>query len=246
MYQPTLTLSPHGIPVISNEELDTIGERFVADFSPTAIFSPKEIDIDRFITRYLKVKQDFYYLSHCGVYLGTTVFQETHFLPVYNPELNEAEYAHIEANTIIIDSSLLSENQEHRYRFTMGHEGGHAILHPSYYLNMIGETSCESSYIRCRADFLATETPQVNTGHYHLSDRRRLEQQANYLAAAILMPRCMVKMALAKIPNRGQRGWGYHASIRLSEIFNTSQEAAFIRLKSLGYIEKNEQLFPFT
>ena len=241
MYQPTLNLSSNGIPVVSNEELDTIGERYVADFSTTAIFSPTEIDIDRFITRYLKMKQDFYYLSHCGVYLGTTVFQETHCLPVYNPETNSAEFAHVEANTIIIDKNLLTDDQEHRYRFTMGHEGGHSILHPSFYLNTIGIEDSESAFIRCRADF-TVPSGRLQSYRYHLSEKKRLEQQANYLAAAILMPRCTVKMALARVPNRGQKDWGYHASKHLSNIYNTSQEAAFIRLKSLGYLDKNDVL----
>lgn len=244
MYQPTLNLGINGIPIISNDELDTLGERLVADFSPLNSFTPIELDIDRFITKYLKLKQDFYYLSHCGVYLGTTVFQETHCLPVFNPDTSSAEYAHVEAGTVIIDSSLLAENQEHRYRFTMGHEGGHSILHPSYYLNTIGidDEERSHSYVRCRADFKASKKDAIQ-GRYHLTDKQRLEQQANYLASAILMPRCTVKMALARVHNKGQKNWAYHASIHLSEIYNTSQEAAFYRLQALGYIDK---LTPFT
>lgn len=38
MYQPTLYLNSNGIPIISNEELDTLGERLVADFNPLLIF----------------------------------------------------------------------------------------------------------------------------------------------------------------------------------------------------------------
>lgn len=238
-YQPVLNIGENGIPIISNEELDTIGERLVADFSPSLVFSPKEIDIDRFVTRYLSLKQDFYLLSHCGVYLGTTVFQTTDFLPIYDPDTRRAEYAHADAGTVIIDSTLLEEAQEHRYRFTMGHEGSHSILHPSYYLNTIGvdDEERQFAYVRCRADFsVSSETVRHN--RYHLSDKKRLEQQANRLASAILMPRCSVKMALARVPNRGHRDWGLFAAQRLSEIFNVSHEAAFYRLKELGYIDR--------
>lgn len=247
MYQPMFTLDAKGIPIISNDEIDTLGERLVADFSPLDIFTPKAIDIDRFVTKYLKLKQDFYYLSHCGVYLGTTIFQETHCLPVFNPETISAEYAHVEAGTVIIDSSLMVDNQEHRYRFTMGHEGGHSILHPSYYLNSIGMVDEERSnaYVRCRADFKASKNEALQR-NYHLSDKQRLEQQANYFASAILMPRCTVKMALARVPNKGQKDWGYHASMHLSKIFNTSQESAFYRLKALGYIDKSTPFTPFS
>ena len=58
-----------------------------------------------------------------GVYLGTTVFQTTDYLPVYIPEDKCADYAHVEAGTVVIDGNLDSEDQEHRLRFTLGHEG---------------------------------------------------------------------------------------------------------------------------
>lgn len=242
MYQPTLNIGNNGIPIISNDDIDALGERLVADFSPSLIFTPAEIDIDRFVTKYLKLQQDFYYLSHCGVYLGTTVFQTTDALPVYDSELNCAKYAHVDAGTVIIDSSLLEESQEHRYRFTMGHEGSHSILHPSYYLNSIGVTDDERlhSYVRCRADFKASKI-EAHQNRYHLSDKQRLEQQANRLASAILMPKCTVKMVLARIPNRGQRNWGHYTAQRLSDVYNVSEETAFYRLKELGYLDRQEQ-----
>lgn len=87
-----------------------------------ALRTPQEIDIDLFVQDYLGMEQDFQYLSHCGLYLGMTVFNETDKIPVYNPAKYCAEYISAKANTVIIDNSLLEENQEHRYRFTMGHE----------------------------------------------------------------------------------------------------------------------------
>ena len=239
MYQPTLFLNSSGIPIISNTDLDTLGERLVADFNPLLIFSPKEVDIDRFMTKYLHLKLDYQFLSHCGIYLGTTVFQETNSLPIYNPETHSAEFMHVDAGTVIIDSSLLSDNQEHRYRFTMGHEGSHSILHTNYYLNTIGEnTDDKIAYVRCRSDF-AVSSNISRQCQYHLPIKARLEQQANYLASVILMPKCTVKMALCKIANRGQGLWGHYAASELSQIYNVSQEAAFYRLKALNYIDKD-------
>lgn len=87
-----------------------------------ALRTPQEIDIDLFVQDYLGMEQDFQYLSHCGLYLGMTVFNETDKIPVYNPAKYCAEYISTKAKTVIIDNSLLEENQEHRYRFTMGHE----------------------------------------------------------------------------------------------------------------------------
>lgn len=89
--------------------------------------TPTEIDVDRFITRYLGLEQDFQYLSHCGVFLGMTVFNDTDRVPVFNPDRWEAKYIPVKAGTVIIDNILLEENQEHRYRFTCGHEAAHSL-----------------------------------------------------------------------------------------------------------------------
>lgn len=95
--------------------------------------SPQEIDIDLLAQDYLGMEQDFQYLSHCGVYLGMTVFNDTDKVPVYDPSTNRAEYISAKAHTVIIDRTLLENNQEHRYRFTMGHEAGHEFLHKEYF-----------------------------------------------------------------------------------------------------------------
>lgn len=56
MYRPQLTIKANGLPVVSNDELDVIGERLIADFCPIATLVPQEIDIDRFVVNYLKME----------------------------------------------------------------------------------------------------------------------------------------------------------------------------------------------
>lgn len=129
MYVAEIVRKRSGAPVLSRKEIDIIGENLVSDFNPDAMQTPQEIDIDLFVQDYLGADQDFQYLSHCGVYLGMTVFNDTDKVPVYDPIQNRAEYISARANTIIIDRTLLEENQEHRYRFTMGHEASHVFLH---------------------------------------------------------------------------------------------------------------------
>lgn len=60
---------------------------------------------------------------------------------------------------MIIDKTLLEENQEHRYRFTMGHEAGHEFLHKEYFaydpdqitlFDLMGETP--APMVQCRVD----------------------------------------------------------------------------------------------
>ncbi len=243
MFQPTLQTKANGMPVISSSELDVLGERMLADFSPLAPIIPQEVDIDRFLLKHLGMKQDFHYLSHCGVYLGMTVFQTTHRLPVYNPDLKRAEYVYAEAGTIIIDSSLAEEAQEHRYRFTVGHECAHAILHTSYFLNTIGSIKENAvPYVRCRADYgSSVETPNLKNSQIW-TDERRAEQQANRLCSAILMPKSAVRILLAKIPKSGSLQWTHTATEQVSKTFNVSTQAAFYRLKELGFIESQQVL----
>ena len=120
MYVAEIVRKRSGAPVLSRKEIDIIGENLVSDFNPDVMHTPQEIDIDLFVQDYLGADQDFQYLSHCGVYLGMTVFNDTDKVPVYDPIQNRAEYISARANTIIIDRTLLEENQEHRYRYPIG------------------------------------------------------------------------------------------------------------------------------
>lgn len=244
MLQLPFRMKANGMPIASGDELDEYGQRLLADYSSQLLTSPQEVDIDRFITVYLGMKQDFFYLSHCGAYLGMTVFQATNNIPVFCPETGRAEYASANAGTIIIDNSLACEAQEHRYRYTAGHEGAHSILHPSYFLNSIRVNSDEMiPYMRCRADFSTSTVAEAISSAFLWTDERRAEQQANRFASAILMPKCMVKVLLARTPYRGQADWICKVTGLISETFNVSHEAAFYRLKELGFIEKTIEYY---
>lgn len=239
MFKPELKYSRSGMPVISNEDIDALGERMAVDFDRTSLFNPHSIDIERFVEKYLKMPIEFMYLSHCGVYLGTTVFQTTDYLPVYIPEEKCADYAHVEAGTVVIDGSLNDENQEHRLRFTLGHEGGHGVFHPPYFLNTIGSNHRDDTgiYVRCRSDF--TVSRKDFSGFHTMTDAERAEQQANRFSAAILMPKSAVKILLAGKPYNGTEEWVFSAVNQISDTFNVSKEAAFYRLKGLEIIEEH-------
>jgi len=240
VYIPEFQTNQCGIPIISGEELDKIGERMVVDFSPKTAFTPGEIDIDRFVTGYLGMKQDFCYLSHCGIYLGMTVFRDSNCIPVYYPEQNKADYISAKAGTVILDTSLLEDGQEHRYRFTMGHESSHKILHTAYFLNDVDSGNPYAkdveAFVRCRTDHYQFN---ILSPAIRWTDAKRVEWQANRLASAILMPKSMVRMLMASMPNRGETDWSQMIYRRVSEVFNVSLEAAFYRLKELSILDKD-------
>ncbi len=119
-------------------------------------------------------------------------------VPVYDPQNNCADYISAKAHTVIIDKMLLEENQEHRYRFTMGHEAGHEFLHKEYFaydpdqitlFDLMGENSGTNGSVPCghkkKMDCRTSKAGQT---------RDWMEWQANALSSAVLMPVSMVRM----------------------------------------------------
>lgn len=242
MYQPSFRRKSNNVPVLGKNDIDHFAERFIEDYSPNLLETPGELDIDRFLTRYLGLNLEYHYLSHNGLYLGMMVFGDTKKLPVFNPEKQEAKYISVPAKTVIIDQSLLSDETEQRYRFTAAHEGGHGILHPDYYgynkdqLSFFGDSNAYP-LVKCRA---ATVTPGYsNSSNALVTDDDWMEWQANYFASALLMPKSMVLKVYADL-EADDFTKDFYAVKAVAEIFNVSRAAAENRLSSLGIIKKYE------
>jgi Zn-dependent peptidase ImmA (M78 family) len=252
MIYPNVRRKRSGAPILSRNEIDEIGEAIVGDFDPSLLQKPQEVDIDLLVQDYFGLSQDFQYLSHCGLYLGMTVFNDTDKVIVYNPETARAEYISERADTVIIDNSLLANNQEHRYRFTMGHEGAHGFLHKPYFaydpnqLTLfdfgLGDRPREPM-VQCRID----SKQYSNKSTKSWDDRDWMEWQANALSSSMLMPKSMVIKAVqdmeCELPDEknSRIRWWMMAS-NISELFNVSFESATIRLKDFGFIPKNENI----
>lgn len=238
MLRPRLRYDKHRVPILSKDEIDTLGEAFVRDFNPEALKEPVPLDIDRFVCDYLGLVQDFAYLSNDGRYLGMTVFNDTRRVVVFDPERNEADYMAARAGTVIIDNTLLEEGKEHRYRFTMGHEGGHGIFHTerfSYDPNQLcfGDVAREPM-IQCRADGPSI-LRQKNVRQWTPEDR--MEWQANRMASALLMPRSMAYKLVHSLPKERGIDFDIMAILTVADAFDVSNEAAQYRLLDFGLIE---------
>ena len=215
MYTPSYRVRGRGVPILSKPEIDTIGENFVRDFQPSVLTNPAPVDIESFVENYLGMTPDYQLLSHNGIYLGMTVFNDTNRVIVFSQETGRAEYISAKAHTVIIDTRLLEENQQHRYRFTLGHEGGHDIFHTGYFSYDPNQT--------CMFD---------------------MEWQANYFSSAILMPKCAVQLVANKYPRNSLLENLVNRARLVSDVSNTfdvSTEAAVIRLKDMGYIPSDDQ-----
>ncbi len=236
MLQCSCSLDANGIPCLSKAQLERFGERVLRDFSPAVLREPQATDIDALITQYMQFNFEYQYLSHNQVYLGLTLFDDTDSLPVYNPTQQRAEFISVKKNTIIIEGTL-AENPKHepRERFTIGHEGSHGLLHAPYYLRKaeIAELNLQHDRIYSKSSFL--NLSEVDTDGRRLQGEAWLEWQANYLAAVLLMPKAAVKRLRNIIEPKGSRYWHLEMVKEMTGLFNVSEEAARVRLLSLGY-----------
>lgn len=231
MYKASFVTSNRGVPILSRQRIDEIGEKLVEDFCPDAMVHAQELDVDRFLTRYLGLDIDYKHLSHCNLYLGMTIFVDCDKVPVFNPDKWRAEYISVKANTVLIDIGLLDERQEHRYRFTGIHEGSHYFLHADYFANMLNRDCTMGNYIpmvQCRVD----RAKSANSRSCKRTDLDWIEWQANQLASSILMPRTMVyKVVRQAERSRNSVNAGLEA---VSTVFNVSNDAAHYRMCELG------------
>ncbi len=242
MYIPSFRVKRNGVPVLSGKEINAIGELFVRDFQPEVLQNPAPVDIESFVENYLGMTPDYQYLSHNGIYLGMTVFNDTNKVVVYSPQTERAEYISAKARTVIIDNRLLEENQQHRYRFTLGHEGGHDIFHSGYYSYNPNQLSFLDAplppMIQCRVDNQSTRKDPS-----HWDDHDWMEWHANRFSSAILMPETAVRLVASKYSRESIASsmlTRYQLVIEVSEAFDVSYEAASYRLKDLGIFQKKD------
>ena len=232
----------NGLPVVSKADIEYITERMLADFCPEALKVPQAIKIDGFVVKYLGMKQEYQYLSHNGIYLGMTVFNDTDKVPIYDPATNQADYISARANTMIIERRLVEDlKQEHRCRFTEAHEGAHAIFHTRVFYRDPRQVCFLSDdrtpVIQCRVD--AGRNPR-KTDPRLWTDKERMEWQANAFASCFMMPRPATRK-LFELNACGNRNMQIMTTVaQMVDIFNMSQEAVVYRLKDLALIQDTE------
>ena len=248
MYNPKFRTKLNGVPILSKIEIDNIAQRCLEEFSPEVLDTPQPVDEDRFLTDYLGLTQDFKYLSNCGIYLGMIVFEDSRKIIIYDEFSKKADYITAKQGTVIIDSSLLEDGQEARYRFTAMHEAGHWILHRRLFMNKTKHISLfnddQNVNIQCRT---ATIEGRYNDG-FTWNDEAAMEWQANYFSGAVLMPRTMVKKHCEDDELKEYLSFMSFGNTtvyndllirRTAEKFNVSRKAAEVRLRCLGIINSD-------
>ena len=237
MYHPHFKHNNSGMPYLKKTEISEIAEQFIREYSPVVLSKPQPVDVEAFLETYLGLTLDYQYLSNDGRFLGMTVFNDTNKVIVYIPEKNCADYISVKHGTVIIESSLLeNDNQEHRYRFTVGHECGHWIFHRKchdYNPDQICLFEDGTPYIECRN--VNQDYSNSNTSTW--DDNRWMEWHADKFASGLLMP----ETAVINLLKRNNYSPLDYTGI-VSSTFNVSKQAAFYRLCDLKILKSNYDL----
>lgn len=153
----------------------------------------------------------------------------------------------IEEGTILIDDRLRKSYRAGRERFTIAHEISHWILHRTYY-----------SPSKQRYNFCIQQSRGVNNLNSTIAQYAQrqsskeneeywIENQADRLAAALLMPRktfVEASLALFRKHNVNTDFIIKNSSIEnqiiyaLSKVFDVSKSATKIRMENLGLLRK--------
>jgi Zn-dependent peptidase ImmA (M78 family) len=235
------------VPYITYDALEEYAERIVRDFAPALVNTPGILNVDEFLEYYLGLTVDFRRICYNRKVLGVTAFNNG-MVDVIN-DYGQPDQMPVTAGTVIIDTSLTQKRNEPRLRFTMMHEGGgHWLLHRRAFAkdNPFGPAGIYAN------QFLAAKE---GNGDYLRSqkernDIERMERQADFLAAGILMPRPALREVFREFfrfygekPRRLIRGTSPMDDCYIrqlpeyaAKIFNVSNKAALIRLEKLTAI----------
>ena len=206
-------------------EIEELAESLIRKFYGRRQQMPPAVDIDDFVSKFLKLP--IVYHSFAEADSGKIGFISDGTTPLWIYQ-NRARQVVFPRGTIVLEKTLLQPREKNRRRFTLAHEAGHYLVDRA-----IGTASFHREY-----DAERTYSP---------SELRELfsfrESQIDRLAAAVLMPKFMVRQIL----NRATSGRPisiYGDSLisledkllvqKLADTMGVSYTAFFIRLKQLG------------
>ena len=239
------------VPYITYDALEDYAERIIKDFSPALIKYPGVLDVEEFLEYYLKLTVIYRKICFNRNVLGITAFNDG-LIDVIDNVTELPEELYVTSGTVIIDPSLTLKKNEARGRFTMVHEGGgHWLLHRKAFAtdNPFGVAGIyKNQYLAAkegRGDY--TRSTQER------NDIERMERQADFLAASILMPRPALRIAFREYfryynekPRRIVRGksemddlFAEQLPEYIAKTFSVSKKAALIRMEKLTAIVSN-------
>lgn len=236
----------NGMYILSKNDIDEIATETLKEYSPVNLLRPTPLKTKDFLENYLGllVKTKYICDFNSGI-LGLTVMGDEVLVPsydiMYNRVVLEETYG-----TVLISPRLSGQNNLARKRYTEMHEASHFILHKPYFAKL--EQSCAAMRTEYPCAFVACRKIELHNEEAK-TDKDWLEKQADYLAAALLMPRqIFYSYVLSVFRKNGMLGnclfvnkntkdaKVYNVINGVAEAFCVSHQAAKIRMLELGLI----------
>ncbi len=241
---------------LSYKQIDELTESLLQDYKPELLREPMAIEYDDFLEGYLGVELDYQHIytsSDEGDILGCTIFSDQK-LAVFDKENMRKSYLKYDANTVVLDLSLVEGDRVVQENITGLHEGGHIWIHgpvlqvDKYQMVLPG---LNTGKICCsRSGVEGVEKPVVST------EEAWREWQATTFAVAMALPRKSLELSVTELFKRygimdhqmvtdaDTKAWelSYHTIPgELKSIYNMSKEAIRYRLEKTGfYITKKK------
>jgi hypothetical protein len=219
----------------------------ICDAAPNALDTPAPLDVERFAELYLGLNIEYKALRRDHKILGLTVFGDG-VVSVMDKTGQRQISLEVSEGTVFIDPILLLKRNTARRRFTVMHEASHWLIHRKAFSadNPFGTPGVFDN------KFLVAKTGRVDYSRRQTSrnDNERTERQADFLAAALLMPKSTLRMAVRdffrsygekpRVLVRGRSVTDDYLAKMLPEYvagqFCVSKRAALIRLEKLTAI----------
>lgn len=194
---------------------DMLAQNVIKHYDKNLLKSdPQETPLEQIIEFAYGVKILYLNLSQNKTILGLTIFEDC-IIPIvdtvndlYCEEQEIYVNLLVESGTILIDESLLEEDNEQQYRYVLAHELAHWLIHQNYF----SKTNDIASKMSCET------TDQI-------------ELEADLLAISLLMPRGRVKVAFDRANSKFKRTT---TITLLADIFNVSPKLLLKRLENMN------------
>lgn len=221
------------IPIIHSEELDGIATAFLKKYCPMVLRDPMPVPIAEIATEQLGLNiVHSHSLSEGLKVLGQICFLDTEVAI-------GSQRVKFERGTILIDSEVLTKRNLGCVNFTVAHEVVHWVLHRlrADVCRLVGADDCVAQ----RCPMPRTIPRDASEGW---DDPRRLEWQANSIAARILMPMKTLEMKMGEVTdslcNAPSKATFYKVLVdKLAKFYGVSKQMVKYRLTELGDGEAN-------
>lgn len=221
----------------SKKQLEQKAEELLREFDSERLVKCKPIDVYLVIEKCIKVPYDWKYLTPDQSVLGLTAFEEGYIYVWPEPRYYDGllpKKIYLEKGTILIEQALTESDNRGRENFTVMHEIFHQILHKKVFRTLP------------KGMIPATEAATIDgKRRYKNYAIYMAESQANYCAAAFLMPKDLItkefKDKFYSVDASHMNAQKFEMIISdLANDFSVSKQAMKIRLVELNLIRGNE------